>query len=231
MKKLGIALASALLIFANGLQAQELPFSFGIKGGFLNPSMTGLDKAKGPWNTESVSQIFNPSLQGGLFAEYAFHDYVGAGFEALYIGAGSRLHEKGKEKNDLKINIQQISLIPLLKLYPMGREVDEGIFSIHLGPEMALLPLTSKYKKGSEQAQDFNDDDLNAFRVDALGGLGYEFPFGLSLEGRFSYGFMDVFKKDSKFKKGTLQIKDDANTNPWYGTFSVGYNFARLLEE
>ena len=38
-----------------------------------------------------------------------------------------------------------------------------------------------------------NDDAVESFDFGVIGGLGYDFPFGLTLEARFNIGFVDIF--------------------------------------
>lgn len=232
MKKVGLALASAFLILVgSGVKAQEMPFGFGIKAGYLNPTLTELKDATKPFAGGAVKEdLVNPSFNAGLFGEYAFHDYIGAGIEAYYAMTGARFHKDGGVDDKMVIRIQQINAIPMLKIYPMGRNIDETIFNIHLGPELCM-PLKATYKHNEKEETNLDKKELNSFNVAGFGGLGVEFPFGLLLEARGSYGFMGAFTKDSKFKTDTLGLKEDKNNNPWYANVVLGYNFARLLEE
>jgi outer membrane protein W len=211
-----------------------MPFGFGIKGGFLNSNVTGLDKAKGTWADASESPLFNPSYQAGLFGEFAFHDYVGAGLDLMYERMHDSINKKGDDKKTVSFNIQQMSIIPLVKFYPMGRDIDSGILNVHVGPEF-ILPLMTDASIDDKEAKDLiKKDDLNSYNIAAFGGVGYEFPVGLLLEARGSYGFMDVFTKTSPFKteaKKALGLAENDSVNPWYVNLSLGYNFARLLEE
>jgi hypothetical protein len=235
MKKVGSALASAFLIFVGfAAQAQEMPFGFGIKAGYLNPALTGLKGATLGTKGGTVDvDLFNPSFNVGLFGEYAFHDYVGAGLETYYALTGARLSKSENTKEYMTIRIHQASIIPMLKVYPMGRNIDEMIFNIHLGPEV-LIPFKASYKyNDKDAADDINKKDLSTINVAGFGGFGVEFPFGLLVELRGSYGFMSTFKKekDNAFRKDVLKVKEDSNQNAWYANLALGYNFARLLEE
>jgi len=227
MKKTVLALASAFTIFATTLvKAQDMPFGFGIKGGGINSVITGLEEAKKPFGG-SETGLLNAGGQVGLFGEYAFHENVGVGLEALYALQGGSFTKKGDKNKSYGISIHQVNIIPLLRIYPMGREEDEDILSLHLGPDFVIPFIGSAQEKG-QKAQDIKAD-LNAFGVGILGGVSYEFAFGLQTELRGSYGFMDVFKEDSNFKTQTLGIAKDKATNSWYTSFNLGYNFARLM--
>lgn len=218
-----MALASALIIFATSLQAQDMPLNFGIKAGLINSAITNLGEAKKATLKGSENSMFRPWFSTGLFAEYAFHDYMSAGLDLLYAGTG------GKLTNAYSIDTHQLSAIPVLKVYPMGCEEDEGILNLHVGPEFSF-PLTAHAKEKDQASKDIKEH-LKLFRVGLFGGLGYEFPSGLLLELRGSYGFSDVFKKDSEYKTKELQIDADKSTNSWYTDLSLGYNLAKLIIE
>ncbi|MEM7055399.1 MAG: porin family protein [Bacteroidota bacterium] len=229
MKKTVLALVSALTILATSLQAQDMPLNFGIKVGLVNSGITNLGEVKKATLKDSKNSMFRPWVGTGLFAEYAFHDYVSAGLDVLYAGTGGKLTKEGDSNTAYSIDIHQLSTIPVLKVYPMGCEEDEGILSIHVGPEFTF-PLTASAKEKEQDSKDIKEH-LNSFRVGLFGGLGYEFPFGLLLELRGSYGLSDVFKKDSKLKTEELEIAADKSTNSWYTNLSLGYNFAKLIIE
>lgn len=227
MKRAVLTLVSALAIFANSLHAQDMPLGFGLKAGFINSSIMNLGEAKKPFG-DSENSIIKPWFSGGLYGEYTFHENVGVGLEALYVGTGGKFSKKNAKDSDesYSITIHQISAIPTLKVYPMGRE-EEGILSIHVGPEVSF-PIKASGKEGKGDAKDIKDG-ISGFGLGAVGGIGYEFPFGLSLEARGSFGFMDVLKKDGDLKNKDLEIADDKGTKSWYVNASLGYNFANLL--
>lgn len=226
MKKTVLTLVSALAIFANSLHAQDMPFGFGLKAGFINAGILGLGEATKPFG-DSENSIWKPWLSGGLHGEYAFHENVGVGLEALYVGTGGKFSKKGANDKSYSITIHQISAIPTLRVYPMGREEGEGMLSIHVGPEVSF-PIKASGQKENEDAKDIKQG-INAFGLGAVAGVGYELPFGLSFEVRGNFGFMDVLKEDDNLKKQELGIAKDKGTKSWYVNASLGYNFANLL--
>lgn len=230
MKKTVLALASALTIFATSLQAQDMPLNFGIKLGLVNSAITNLGETQ--TFKDSKNSMFRPRFGTGLFAEYAFHDYVSVGLDVLYAGTGGKLTKEGNTNMTYSINTHQLSAIPMLKIYPMGCEEDEGILNLHVGPELAF-PLTAhrKFTIGDQEDSEDVKKELNPFRAGIFGGLGYEFPSGILFELRGSYGFSDVFKEDSKCKTEELQIAADKSTKSWYTNLSLGYNLAKLIIE
>lgn len=198
---------------------------------------------------------------GGLTAGYAFHENVGVGVEVLYAGLGGQLETLKVLANDAtdaektankptKTQIYSHNLVVpvMLKLFPMGCDPEEGILTVDLGFQ-AVCPLavsvkTSKVENGEikDELEEWEDTDKKKFdkstqmslmTVDAIAGVGYEFPeIGLTIEGRYHFGFSDVLKSDDeakKYRKDKTTFTEDKNVRNHYATLSVGYNFARLL--
>jgi Outer membrane protein beta-barrel domain len=230
INKTVLALGGALTLFATTLNAQEQPWSFGVKAGGSMSYLKGLDKLlpeKIGGNSvehKSSARIF---LTGGLTAGYAFHDNVGVGIEVLYAGLGGDLETSAKlppnatdaQKKDNKPGTSRVYshnlVVPvMLKLFPMGCDPDEGILTVDLGAQ-AVMPLSVSFEtKGSgdkdkfEAMKGFKDGkeidkskSVNPFTIDAFAGASYEFPeIGLMVEGRYHLGFMDFFKSDDEAK-------------------------------
>jgi outer membrane protein W len=200
MKKIGLVLASIIFLLGGKVQAQEMPFGFGIKAGYMVGSLYNLSDAQGPWKSESQGDlnILAPKILAGLFAEYAFHDYVGAGLEARYAMTGASFSKKavnGENSEAVTLRMHTINALPLLKVYPMGRDIDATIWNINLGPEFSM-PIQASYKQGKEAKNHTIDKkNLNPLNIAIAGGLGFEFPFGLLLDANFSYGFKSAFKQ------------------------------------
>ncbi|OJW72788.1 MAG: hypothetical protein BGO68_00620 [Candidatus Amoebophilus sp. 36-38] len=231
-----LALIGAFTILGATSKAVE-PLSFGAKVGFVNSSIIGLDKAKkSVGNKDSEGNMFNPGFIGSAYVEYAFLDNVGAGLEVGYSGgfvsvASVKAKDDKEGKDTYKINLHRINIFPAVKFYPMGREDENGILKLHVGADLSI-PVMAKKKQGDKDAEEIKRDEFAPFGIGAIAGVGYEFPCGLELDLRGSYAFTDVFKENSDFKKNTLGISDSKDkTNLYYGNFSVGYNFAVLLEE
>lgn len=259
IKKTALALGSAIMLFATTLNAQEQPWSFGVKGGASMSWLRGLDELKPTKinnkdvNHEASGRIF---ASGGLTAGYAFHENVGVGLELLYAGLGGELKtsektasttNKNADKPDkLRIHSHNIVVPVMLKLFPMGCDPDEGILTVDLGVQ-GVLPISvsverSKSKKDTEELEEFKDSkkkgfdksaQVSPFTVDAIAGVGYEFPeIGLTLEGRYHFGFMNFFKSENEakdYRAKEMKLEKDKNLSGHYATLSLGYNFARLL--
>ena len=198
---------------------------------------------------------------GGLTAGYAFHENVGVGVEVLYAGLGGQLASSLKladnapqalkdanKPRKTQLYSHNLAVPVMLKLFPMGCDPEEGILTVDLGLQfvfpLAVSVKTSKVEKGEvkDELEEWKDADdkkfdksaqMNPMTVDVIAGVGYEFPeIGLTIEGRYHFGFMDVLKSDQdakKYRKDKTPFTEDKNVRNHYATLSVGYNFARLL--
>lgn len=225
-KKTVLALGSALMLFATTLNAQEQPWSFGVKAGGSMSWLRGFEEIF-PAKIHNVDTERKASgrifLTGGLTAGYAFHDNVGVGIEVLYAGLGGELEvsaklpanaaddaKKANKPTTFRMHSHNLVIPVMLKLFPMGCDPDEGILTVDLGVQ-AVMPLSvTLEEKGSGDADKFeaikdNDDKdiekgnlANSFTIDGIAGISYEFPeIGLTLEGRYHLGFMNFLKGDA----------------------------------
>jgi hypothetical protein len=241
IKKIALALGSAFMLFANTLKAQEQPWSFGVKGGGGMSWLAGLGDKKFGDNKSDGS--FKAAFGGGLTAGYAFHENVSVGLEVLYTALGGEAKEtpenasKNTKASQFSIRTHNLVVPLMVKFFPMDYDPEEGILDIHLGLQ-GVLPLSSSVEKSTsgdkdklEGDQNFKKEYLKMVTLGALLGVGYEFPeIGLTLEGRYHYGFMDIFKNEAKAKKYKENngLKDKSLQDSYF-TASLGYNFARLL--
>eukprot|EP00540_Astrosyne_radiata_P004378 CAMPEP_0116823118 /NCGR_PEP_ID=MMETSP0418-20121206/666_1 /TAXON_ID=1158023 /ORGANISM="Astrosyne radiata, Strain 13vi08-1A" /LENGTH=266 /DNA_ID=CAMNT_0004451347 /DNA_START=3297 /DNA_END=4097 /DNA_ORIENTATION=- len=262
IKKTVLVVGSACMFLAatSESSAQEQPWNLGVKAGGSMSWFSGLGKLKPAKNKagqdmshESSGRI---SVSGGLSAGYTLHENVGIGLEVLYAGLGADLSSSVKantsgnsgnsSSNSDKFRIYSHNLVipVMVKVYPMGCDPDEGIFYVDLGTQ-GVLPLAvnvKKSKSNSEDLEKFKDKAGNEFEkskqvrgvtVDALVGVGYEFPeIGITLEGRYHYGFMNFFKSDKEakeYREDKMDLSENENIRNHYATVSLGYNFARLL--
>jgi hypothetical protein len=259
INKIALALGGALVFFATTLNAQEQPWSLGVKAGGSMSSLRGLDElypAKVGKDDVDYKASSRTYFAGGLTAGYAFHENVGVGLEVLYAGLGGELATSNKLPDNAsddakKANQPKVShihshnvVIPvMLKLFPMGCDPDEGILTVDLGLQ-AVWPLGVAFeKKGNGDKDKFEamkDADgkeidkskiVNPLTMGVITGISYEFPeIGLTLEGRYHFGLVNLFKDDAKtYRKEKLNLVDGKNVKDNYATVSLGYNFARLL--
>ena len=120
----------------------------------------------------------------GVFAGVKFSDKLGIQGDLLYSQQGANLDPKD-------INLNYINVPIVLKYYLV-----QG-FNLQAGPQFGFIV----------------DDNIEAESFDLAGvlGLGYDFPFGIRIEGRHNFGLTDVFNSD-KGKNSVTSI-------------AIGYSF------
>jgi hypothetical protein len=242
IKKTALALGSALMLFSTTLTAQEQPWSFGAKVGPSWSWIRGLgDKKFGDGDSDTSGRL---AFSGGLTAGYAFHENVGVGLEVLYAGLGGEAKEKlaagekNKKAQQFRIRTQNLVIPMMVKFFPMGCDPEEGILDLHIGlqGEIPLFGVTVEKSTKSDESKleddkNFKKEYLAPMTASIIAGVGYEFPeIGLTLESRYSFGFMDILKGEEEAKKYKEEngLKDKELSNQSL-TVSLGYNFARLL--
>ena len=241
IRKVALALGSAFMLFATTLNAQEQPWSFGVKAGGGMSWLAGIGNTEFG-NNESKGD-YNWIFGGGLTSEYAFHKNVGVGLEVLYTTLGGQAKEKlgdSQEKPSKHVVSTHNVVVPVMvKLFPMGCDPEKGILNMHIGVQGEFPVINAMVKKTNEQDKDkldkdetFKKDFLSRATLSGIVGIGYEFPeIGLTLEGRFGLGLLDVMKdtEEAGNYKETIGLKKDQKLTNRSLTFSIGYNLARLL--
>jgi hypothetical protein len=178
-RKTALAVGSALMLFATTLNAQEQPWSFGVKAGGSMSWLGGFDKLAeekvngSDMNNKASGNLF---LTGGLTAGYAFHENVGVGVEVLYAGLGGELEASKKlgekatdneKKNNkpfkTKIHSNNIVVPVMLKLFPLGCDPDEGILTIDLGAQ-GVFPLSVSVTRSKKDKDGVAEEGLEEFK-------------------------------------------------------------------
>ena len=225
INKIALALGGALVFFATTLNAQEQPWSFGVKAGASMSWLGGLNElypAKVGEDNFDYKASSRTYFAGGLTAGYAFHENVGVGLELLYAGLGGELAtsnklpdnasddaKKANKPKASRIHSHNVVIPVMVKLFPMGCDPDEGILTVDLGFQ-AVWPLGVAFeKKGNGDKDKFEalkdtsgnkiDESkiVNLLTMGAIAGISYEFPeIGLTLEGRYHFGLGNLFKDD-----------------------------------
>jgi hypothetical protein len=172
MKKLFI---TALVLIGFGLAQQsvaQVQFALGIKGG---PNFANLD------TKSSVGENYKnrTGFHAGAFALFKFTK-VGIQPELLFSKQGSNIQFNSQ---DVEANFDYINIPIILKLYTVA-----GI-NIQAGPQFGFLSggqlkSTVNGIKSTQDAKDFYKG--SDFGV-ALG-LGWDLPFGLTLDARYNLG-------------------------------------------
>lgn len=232
MKRIIMTVAN-VVAFAAITHAVE-PLSFGVKVGAGANIMRNVLERIGSPTSKFETTPFNMGFNAHLYGEYAFHDMVGGGLKAGYAGGsltGVRPKNAKNDDNTVKVNQHSVDIAPYVAIYPLGREDKEeiGIMFVNLGGKVTL-PLSTKMsgksggKELSEAQSKFGDKEVKGFGMGAFLAVGYEFSFGLTVEGGASYMFTDTFTEEY------YKANKDKSCNVFNGGLALGYNFATLME-
>ena len=176
------------LLFAGFLHSQVRP---GVKMGINNSniSKTKLDTKTG--------------IYVGAFVKIPISDYYTLQPEVLYSNQGGK--SSSTEYGDVDIHYLSIGIPNKFYVSPKNN------FHFILG-----LGLDINLKNNFVSLSNFNiDDEISPIDVVALGGIGYEFPFGLALEARYKQGTVSV----DFFGSDNLYEESGSNLN---GVFQIG---------
>jgi len=176
--------------------AQE--FAVGIKGG---PNFANI-------NTEQSVGANYENRTGFHLGGFALIRGEKIGFqpEVLFSQQGSTITYSGKP--DLKSNFSYVNVPLVVKLYTIA-----GI-NLQVGPQFGFL---TSAKVNDEELQ----DELKKTDVSLALGVGWDLPFGLTLDGRYNWGLSDI---NENFQGSGAPVGDIKN-QVWQ--FSLGYKLFR----
>lgn len=205
MKKIIITLLFAGTSLYSFSQAE---FAIGLKGG---PNFANLNTDEGAGENYKARTGFHL----GAFALIK-GEKVGFQPEILFSQQGSKFKYSGSP--DLKANFSYVNIPLIVKLYTIA-----GI-NLQVGPQIGLLT--------SAEAEDYNTtsgqitkedikDDLKKTDFSLALGVGWDLPFGLSIDGRYNLGLSDV-NDDGGSGASANSIKNQV----WQ--FSVGYKLFKF---
>ena len=147
--------------------AQE--FAIGIKGG---PNFANIDADKSLADNYDSRTGFHL----GAFVQYR-GERVGIQPEILFSQQGSTLKYSGSP--DVKSNFSYVNIPVVVKLYTIA-----GI-NLQVGPQIGFLTTA-----------DVNDqdvkDELKKTDFSLVMGVGWDLPFGLTIDGRYNLGLSDI---------------------------------------
>jgi len=198
MKRL-FTLLAVLILFTLGAQGQ-VTFKPGVRAGLNIASIRQTD-------FDSRADLY----AGGLI-EIKFSKYYIMQPEVTYSRQGATgdltyfdplLNTTTNFNADIEIQYLSFAL--------MNKFTFSNTFDVHLGPNI-------DFETGS------NVDTNVEFDLGLMAGVGYTFPFGLTLEARVKKGIIDVLETDD-YESGGLDFAHDYNTN---FVFQIGgsYTFA-----
>ena len=137
-------------------------------------------------------------FQAGVFAALKLGDKIGIQADVLYA-------QQGAELNATEFDLTYVNIPIVLKYYVFG-----GL-NIQAGPQFGILV--------DDNIKELSFGVVEAEKTDISGvvGLGYDLPFGLRIDGRYNFGFSEVFKavgSNEEYKGKNTVI-----------TLAVGYSF------
>ena len=178
MKKLIVLAAAMCLSFAAFSQAQ---FSIGIKGG---PNFANIDTE----NSLGGNYDNRTGFHGGAFALLKFTK-IGIQPEILFSQQGSKFQFRDGEG---KANYNYFNIPVIVKLYTVA-----GI-NLQFGPQFGFVAggeeeIIENGIKTTREAKDV----LKGSDISAAIGVGWDLPFGLSIDGRYNWGLSDINKNSA----------------------------------
>jgi hypothetical protein len=173
--------------------AQE--FAIGIKGG---PNFANIDtEASAGANYENRT-----GFHLGAFAQIK-GERVGFQPEILFSQQGSTVKYSGQP--DIKSNFSYVNIPLIVKLYTVA-----GI-NLQVGPQIGLLT-------SAEYDDDDIKDELKSTDFSLALGVGWDLPFGLTIDGRYNWGLSDV---NDSVGQGSGAPAVTIKNQVWQ--FSIGY--------
>ena len=179
MKKLFFLAAVMCLSFAAFSQAQ---FSIGIKGG---PNFANID------TKSSIGANYDnrTGFHGGAFALLKFTK-IGIQPEILFSQQGTQFKFTDGEG---KANFNYFNIPVIVKLYTVA-----GI-NLQLGPQFGFVAGgEQEIIEGGIKTTHEVKDVLKGSDISAAIGVGWDLPFGLSIDGRYNWGLSDVNKNNAQ---------------------------------
>jgi hypothetical protein len=160
-------------LFISFLASSQNNITYGIKAGV---NLTGFH-TDGGTNSDLVG--FN---LGGV-AKMNLNKTFGLQGE-LNLNSKGGIYRFPLTSNNPEIKLTYINLPILLKTYITRK------FNFEIGPEFGLLI----NKKANLNGETFDIDNVSSFDMNLNAGLSYEFEKGIFIQGRYGYGFTELFE-------------------------------------
>ena len=107
---------------------------------------------------------------------------------------------RGEKKLDHNVTSHYLTIPVAEKFYPTGKG-----FYLELGPQLGILLSKKATVGGGDSYTPFKDDN-RTLDFGILGGVGYVFPNGMFLNGRYIHGLTETCKIFSGGKNRNLQL-------------------------
>jgi hypothetical protein len=202
MKKIIVTLLFAGASLYSVAQAE---FSIGLKAG---PNFANLNTDESAGDNYKARTGFHV----GAFALIK-GEKVGFQPEVVFSQQGSKFKVGG---NDIKSNFSYVNIPLIVKLYTIA-----GI-NLQVGPQIGFL--TSAKDKSTISGISTTTDVKDEFKTTDFSlalGVGWDLPFGLSIDGRYNWGLTD---NNDGYGSGA----SDASIKNQVWQFSLGYKFFKF---
>jgi hypothetical protein len=194
------------LLFAGAsLCSFSQEFSIGLKAG---PNFANLNTDESAGDNYKARTGFHV----GAFALIK-GEKVGFQPEVVFSQQGSKFKVGG---NDIKSNFSYVNIPLIIKLYTIA-----GI-NLQVGPQIGFL--TSAKDKSTIAGISTTTDVKDEFKTTDFSlalGVGWDLPFGLSIDGRYNWGLTD---NNDGYGSGA----SDASIKNQVWQFSIGYKFLKF---
>jgi hypothetical protein len=132
-------------------------------------------------NFSQISDIDNLSsktgFQAGVFAGIKFTDKIGIQADVLY-------SQQGAEFDAGKFDLNYVNIPIVAKIY-----IIKGL-NLQAGPQFGFIVKDEVYQPGNGGG--LFKEDAEKSDISGVVGAGYDLPFGLRLDARYSFGFTDA---------------------------------------
>jgi len=206
MKKIIITL---LFAGASLYSFAQTEFSIGLKGG---PNFANINTDAGPGENYESRTGFHV----GAFALIK-GEKVGFQPEILFSQQGRKFKYSGSP--DLEENFSYVNIPLIFKLYTIG-----GI-NLQVGPQIGLLTSAERenFSTGPGVTTEDIKDDLKKTDLSLALGVGWDLPFGLTIDGRYNWGITD--NEDGYISAG-VGSPSSVKNQVWQ--ISIGYKFLKF---
>lgn len=183
MKKI-VLLAAFIVGGIGAMNAQEM-FQFGVKGGANFASITNGNDA---YDNESGRTSFNI----GVLAEIPVSEKFSIQPEVLYSAQGATLISRDEDNifdtdENVEYQLDYIQVPVLAKVYLV-----DGL-NFQVGPSFNFKANEEIDYAPQDDGGDVNLDEAKSFDMGAAAGLEYKFNNGFFINGRYTYGFTELY--------------------------------------
>jgi hypothetical protein len=193
MKKSMIVMFVCLLGFST-MAVSQVQFALGVKAG---PNFANIDTKAGLGENYKSRTGFH----GGAFALIKLTK-IGIQPEILFSQQGSTINFNSQ---DLNANYSYVNIPVILKLYLVG-----GL-NLQAGPQFGFITKAEQefpdLQTGNITKEDIKDQ-LKGMDLSAALGLGWDLPFGLTIDARYNLGLSDIsdFEGSETAKNQVFQL-------------------------